>query len=127
MFCAGSWDGASAILRRAELDDIVFSTEERGYSISFYVRDRTLDEDTDTTVDLIRRGWTVQHYPDRLAYSATPPDFGSLLIQRRRWATGGVIILPNLVRYVVVLPSFRRMSEGLLPAEHTPRPPPASL
>src|SRR5439155_1662463 len=85
LFGAGSWVGASALVRRAALDDIVFTTEERGYPISCYVRDRTLNEDTDTTVDLIRGGWTVQNYPDRLAYSATPPDFGSLLIQRRRW------------------------------------------
>ena len=118
LFGAGSWVGASALVRRAALDDIVFTTEERGYSISCYVRDRTLNEDTDTTVDLIRRGWTVQNYPDRLAYSATPPDFGSLLIQRRRWATGGLIILPKLARYVVVRPSFRRVWEGLIRAQY---------
>ena len=40
------------------------------------------------------------NYPERLAYSATPPDFGSLLIQRRRWANGGVIIVPKLMRYL---------------------------
>ena len=118
LFGAGSWVGASALVRRAALDDIVFTTEERGYSIPCYVRDRTLNEDTDTTVDLIRRGWTVQNYPDRLAYSATPPDFGSLLIQRRRWATGGLIILPKLARYVVVRPSFRRVWEGLIRAQY---------
>ena len=36
--------------------------------------------------------------PERLAYSATPADFGALLIQRRRWANGGLIILPKLIR-----------------------------
>ena len=36
----------------------------------------------------------------RLAFSATPPDFGALLIQRRRWANGGLLILPKLLRYV---------------------------
>lgn len=36
------------------------------------------------------------NYPERLSYSATPPDFGSLVIQRRRWANGGLLILPKL-------------------------------
>ena len=31
-------------------------------------------EDTESTVDLIDRGWRLYNYPDRLAYSATPPD-----------------------------------------------------
>jgi cellulose synthase (UDP-forming) len=39
------------------------------------------------------------NYPERLSYSATPPDFGSLIIQRQRWANGGLIILPKLLRY----------------------------
>jgi len=39
------------------------------------------------------------NYPERLAYSATPPDFGSLLVQRRRWAHGGLLVLPKLWRY----------------------------
>lgn len=34
--------------------------------------------------------------PERLSYSATPPDFGSLCIQRQRWATGGMLIVPKL-------------------------------
>ena len=38
------------------------------------------------------------NYPERLSYSATPPDFGSLAIQRRRWANGGLLILPKLWR-----------------------------
>src|SRR5205809_2559491 len=118
LFGAGSWVGASALVRRGALDDIVHTVTERGHPVLVYVRDRTLNEDTDTTVDLIRKGWTVYNYPDRLAYSATPPDFGSLLIQRRRWATGGLIILPKLARYVVVRPSFRRVWEGLIRAQY---------
>ena len=43
-------------------------------------------------------GWTLFNYPERLSYSATPPDFGSLCIQRRRWANGGLLILPKLRR-----------------------------
>ena len=42
-------------------------------------------------------GWRLDNYPERLSYSATPPDFGSLVVQRRRWANGGLIILPKLI------------------------------
>ena len=60
----------------------------------------TLIEDTESSVDLAARGWRLENYPERLAFSATPPDFGALLIQRRRWANGGLLILPKLLRYV---------------------------
>jgi hypothetical protein len=64
------------------------------------VQDRTVIEDTGSTVDLIRRHWQLYNYPQRLAYGATPPDFGALIIQRRRWSNGGLIILPDLIRYL---------------------------
>jgi cellulose synthase (UDP-forming) len=118
LYSAGSWVGASALVRRAALDDIVFEEEERGHRVSTYIRDRTLNEDTDTTIDLIRKGWTVYNYPDRLAFSATPPDFGSLLIQRRRWATGGLIILSNVLRYLLAKPSFGRLWEAMIRAQY---------
>jgi cellulose synthase (UDP-forming) len=57
----------------------------------------------------------LKNYPARLAYSATPPDFGSLLSQRRRWANGGLLIFPNLVRYAFQTPlSFKRLAEGFV-------------
>jgi cellulose synthase (UDP-forming) len=115
---AGSWVGASALVRRVALDDIRFTQKERGYPISSFIRDRTLNEDTDTTVDLIRKNWIVHNYPDRLAYSATPSDFGSLLIQRRRWATGGLIIMANLFRHFLDQPSFRRLWEVLIRSQY---------
>jgi hypothetical protein len=34
-----------------------------------------------------------------LAFSATPPDGGALLIQRRRWASGHLLILRKLLQY----------------------------
>src|SRR6201999_2948916 len=46
------------------------------------------------------RGWTLYNYNERLAFSATPPDFGSLAIQRNRWAHGGLLILPKRWRAV---------------------------
>ena len=95
------WVGANAVIRKAALDDIAEVVEERGYPVRIYIQDRTVIEDTESTVDLIARGWRLFNYPERLAYSATPPDFGSLIIQRRRWANGGLIILPKLLRYLL--------------------------
>jgi len=42
--------------------------------------------------------------PGLPAYSATPPDFGTLLIQRRRWVNGGLLVLPRLARYAIAGP-----------------------
>lgn len=107
------WVGANALLRKPALDDIRTMTEERGYPVARYIQDRTVIEDTESSVDLVERGWTLYNYPERLAYSATPADFGSLLIQRRRWANGGLIILPKLVRYLLRGPvSAAKIAEG---------------
>ena len=95
------WVGANAVLRKAALEDIAQTLTERGHRVTMYIQDRTVIEDTESTVDLIEKGWTLFNYPQRLAYSATPPDFGSLVIQRRRWANGGLIILPKLVRHLL--------------------------
>src|SRR3989454_7692712 len=95
------WVGANALVRKAALDDIAESDTERGHPIRRYIQDHTVIEDTESTVDLISRGWKLYNYPERLAFSATPPDFGSLLIQRRRWANGGLLILPKLIRYLL--------------------------
>jgi hypothetical protein len=98
------WVGANALLRKAALDDIRTVDVERGFPVVKYIQDRTVIEDTESTVDLVARRWRLYNYPDRLAYSATPPDFGALLIQRRRWANGGLIILPKLIRYAFSRP-----------------------
>ena len=94
------WVGANALVRRAALEDIAELDTERGYPIRRFIQDRTVIEDTESTVDLIARGWRLHNYPARLAFSATPQDFGSLLIQRRRWANGGLLILPKLMRHL---------------------------
>ena len=109
------WVGANALLRKAALEDIVTAESERGYEVRKYIQDRTVIEDTESSVDLVDRGWKLYNYPERLAYSSTPPDFGSLLIQRRRWANGGLIILPKFVRYITKrkdIPS--RLMHGIL-------------
>jgi cellulose synthase/poly-beta-1,6-N-acetylglucosamine synthase-like glycosyltransferase len=95
------WVGANALLRMSALDDIRRVEVERGHEVSKFIQDRTVIEDTESSIDLVARGWRLHNEPLRLAYSATPADFGALLIQRRRWATGGLLILPKLVRYAL--------------------------
>jgi cellulose synthase/poly-beta-1,6-N-acetylglucosamine synthase-like glycosyltransferase len=94
------WVGANAILRKRALDDIEEVEYQGPFKIYRYISDRTVIEDTESTIDLAAGGWTLHNYNERLAFSATPPDFGSLAIQRNRWANGGLLILPKLWRAV---------------------------
>jgi hypothetical protein len=95
-FEATYWVGANALLRKSALFDIVVNDTVRGFPIKRFIQDRTVIEDTESSIDLVARGWQLFNYPERLSFSATPPDFGSLIIQRRRWANGGLIILPKM-------------------------------
>ena len=104
---ASFWVGANAILRKRALDDIAETEYVGGFPIHRYISDRTVIEDTESTIDLAAHGWALHNYPERLAYSATPPDFGSLCIQRHRWANGGLLIVPKLWRCV-----RRRRADG---------------
>ena len=89
------WVGANAIIRKRALDDIAETSYLGDWEIRHYIRDRTVIEDTESTLDIGIHGWRLYNFPERLSYSATPPDFGSLSIQRRRWANGGLLILPS--------------------------------
>lgn len=91
------WVGANAVIRMEALDELLEIEEENGFEVRRYVQDRTVIEDTESSVDLGDHDWTLVNYPERLSYSATPPDFGSLVVQRRRWANGGLLILPKLL------------------------------
>jgi cellulose synthase (UDP-forming) len=95
------WVGANALIRTAALRDIASYNVEHGYQIAHFIQGRTLIEDTESTVDLLAKGWRLYNYPERLAYSETPGDFGSLLVQRRRWANGGLLIVPRVLRYAI--------------------------
>jgi cellulose synthase/poly-beta-1,6-N-acetylglucosamine synthase-like glycosyltransferase len=89
--------------------------EERGHLIKVYIDDKILIEDAAATIDLLNAGWRVYHDHGRLSYSATPADFGALIIQRRRWANGGLLILPKLLRYVFRWPwSIAKFREALV-------------
>jgi len=109
-FDATYWVGANAILRRSALEDIRRETEEDGVRVIRFISDRTLIEDTESSIDIAAHGWSLLNYPERLSYSATPPDFGSLVIQRHRWADGGLLILPRLHELIV---ARRRKGEPL--------------
>lgn len=106
---ASFWVGANAMLRMKALDAIKETQTVDGKTVSVYIQDRTLIEDTESTIDLVHKGWKLYNYPKRMTYSASPPDFGSLLIQRRRWANGGLIILPKLLRYTFHTPKDLRL------------------
>jgi cellulose synthase/poly-beta-1,6-N-acetylglucosamine synthase-like glycosyltransferase len=90
------WVGANAIVRKRALDEIM-TVEHRGeLEVRTYISDRTVIEDTDASMDLGIAGWSLLNYPERLSYSSTPPDFGALCVQRRRWANGGLLIMRKL-------------------------------
>ena len=99
-FGATFWVGANAVIRKVALDDIVEVSYVGGQEVRRYVQDRTVIEDTESSIDLIAHGWTLHNYPERLSYSATPTDFGSLAVQRARWANGGLLIAPKFWRHV---------------------------
>jgi cellulose synthase/poly-beta-1,6-N-acetylglucosamine synthase-like glycosyltransferase len=111
---AAYWVGANALLRKAALEAIATEAHEHGRRVRKFIHDRTVIEDTESSVDLVARGWRLYNHPQRLAYSATPPDYGALVIQRRRWANGGLLILPKLLRYLASggPTGWRRVREG---------------
>ena len=108
------WVGANAVLRKAALNDIEVTDRTDGIEVHRYIQDRTVIEDTESSIDLVVHGWRLHNYPERLSYSATPPDFGSLSVQRERWANGGLLILPKLWAQVR---NRRRRGERSRPGE----------
>ncbi len=100
------WVGANAVLRKRALDSVRTEESHNGFAIRSYISDRTVIEDTESTLDLRLNGWRLENYPERLSFSATPPDFGALCVQRQRWANGGLVVLPRLAALV------RRGSRG---------------
>jgi cellulose synthase (UDP-forming) len=73
---ASFWIGANGLLRMKALKDIEMIEYERGYPVLRYIQDRTVIEDTESTIDLIYKGWKLDNYPANFCYTATPPDFG---------------------------------------------------
>ncbi len=92
------WVGANAVIRKKALEDIVQTEFVGGFEIKRFVQDHTVIEDTESSIDMALQNWRLVNYPERLSYSATPPDFGSLVVQRLRWANGGLLIFPKLLK-----------------------------
>jgi len=102
-------------MRASALRDIRTRRWERGHRIEVFIKDDVLIEDAAATIDLLREGWRIHHDRRRLSYSATPPDFGALVIQRRRWANGGLLLLPRLIAIILRWPwSARRIADALV-------------
>ncbi len=99
-FDATFWVGANAVIRTRALEDLRTVERRGGIEVSLFVRDSTVIEDTESSIDLIAHGWSLYNYPERLSYSATPSDFGALVVQRRRWANGGLLVLPRFFSVV---------------------------
>ncbi|MFG6446149.1 glycosyltransferase family 2 protein [Microbacterium sp. P07] len=95
-FSATFWVGANAIIRRTSLEDLRTTTVEDGIEVTRFIQGVTVIEDTESSIDIVSHGWTLVNYPERLSYSTSPADFGTLVIQRRRWANGGLLILARL-------------------------------
>lgn len=95
---AAFWVGANAVIRKSAIMELEECDYEDGIWVKRYINDRTVIEDTESSISLRSLGWKIFNYPERLSYSATPPDLGSLIVQRKRWANGGLIILPQLLR-----------------------------
>lgn len=94
------WVGANAVIRKKALMDIAEKEWVGGFEVIRFIQDHTVIEDTESSIDLTRQGWKLVNYPERLSYSATPPDFGALVVQRRRWANGGLLILPKFLSQI---------------------------
>ena len=108
------WVGANALIRVAALRELATTDVERGFTIVKFISDRTLIEDTESTIELVSRSWRLFNHLERLAFSMTPPDFGSLLIQRQRWANGGLLIVPKLFRYLRLRGIRDGLAEGFM-------------
>jgi len=112
---ASYWVGANALIRFSALEDIEREQIEGDKVCPVFIQDETVIEDTGSTIDLLRAGWSVHNFFAPLAYSATPGDFGALAIQRKRWSNGGLIIFPMLLRQFLRSPGrLRRLPELIL-------------
>lgn len=103
-FGAGFWVGANALIRFAAFKDIETSERQNGMTVPVFIQDRTVIEDTGSTIDLLSKGWGIFNHFAPLAHSATPADLGALCIQRKRWSNGGLLIMGGLLRATVTAP-----------------------
>ena len=53
------WVGANAVLRKRALDDVVQVEYVGDWPIRRYIQDRTVIEDTESSIDLATHGWSL--------------------------------------------------------------------
>ena len=66
------WVGANAVIRKKALDQIAETSYIGDWEIKQYIKDRTVIEDTESTIDMGIHGWRLFNYPERLSYSRHP-------------------------------------------------------
>jgi cellulose synthase/poly-beta-1,6-N-acetylglucosamine synthase-like glycosyltransferase len=71
------WVGANAVIRKKALDQIAETAYISDYEVKHYIKDRTVIEDTESTIDMRLHGWRLFNYPERPSYSATTRSPGS--------------------------------------------------
>ena len=60
------WVGANALNAQGGIGGYCWShSMERGFEMKRYVQDRTVIEDTESTIDLLQRKWTLWNHPAR--------------------------------------------------------------
>ncbi len=90
------WFDSSSIIRTVALRDLEQPFTERGHHLKRYLSGRTAIDTTESSLDLALAGWQIHNHPQRLSFSSTARDFGSLVIDRRRRANGGLVLLSRL-------------------------------
>lgn len=116
---AAFWLGSNAMIRRQALEDICEIDVEDGFPVKRYIKDQTLVEDIESTIDFLAHDWEIFNLTGKLAYRGTPASYGALLVQRRRWAGGGLVNLTKYLRCLARRPDWmRRVPEALLRLHH---------
>ena len=57
------WVGANAVICKRALDDICVVSTEGRRTVRTYIQDRTVIEDTESSIDLCYYGWHLVNYP----------------------------------------------------------------
>lgn len=118
-FGSAYWVGANAVLRYKALQDIATCRRENNHDVAIFIQDKTVIEDTGSTIDLWKKGWHINNHFLPLAYSATPSDFGALAIQRKRWGNGGLLLFADLFRdYVQKRALLKNLPKFILRAHY---------
>lgn len=99
-FCQDGAAGANAVVRKPALEGIVEVASVGRFEVRTYTWDRTVIEDTDSSVDLGTHRWTLVNVPEPLSYGPKQQDFRAPVGQRNRWPNRSLLILPTLANLI---------------------------